>query len=320
MVDLMRMLLDLLTRANSGDKELVAVQGYTFLKELGRGGRGIVSLVRHEATGELVALKIMLPHLAVRPHDRELFLREIENCKALKHPNVVGLRDSGFAQSTLFFTMEYCDGGSVSDLVQRRGGKLPIPEAGPIILQALEGLAYAHSAEVPRVQLADGTVGSGRGLVHRDLKPDNLFLSGSGASLVTKIGDYGFAKAYELAGLSGLTASGTAAGTPEFMPRRQLSKFKYAKPEVDVWAMAASLYYMLTGAFPRDFSRYSDRFSVVEHCDPIPIRQREASIPAKLAEVIDLALSEKPTIHFQTASEFKQALEIALGKTNSPAP
>jgi serine/threonine protein kinase len=87
--------------------------------------------------------------------------------------------------------------------------------------------------------------------------------------------------------------------------------FKYAKPEVDVWAAAASLYHMLTGTYPRDFSD-KDPFVTVLQTDPVPIRQRYGSLPKPLAEVIDLALVDKPKIHFKTAAEFKQALESVV--------
>ncbi len=95
--------------------------------------------------------------------------------------------------------------------------------------------------------------------------------------------------------------------TPVFIPRQQVLEFKYAKPEVDVWAAAASLYYMLTGDLPRDFSG-NDIFLVVLRNDPVPIRDRDPNIPKKLAEVIDLGLVEKPEIYFKSANQFKQAL------------
>jgi serine/threonine protein kinase len=95
------------------------------------------------------------------------------------------------------------------------------------------------------------------------------------------------------------------------MPRQQVINFKYAKPEVDVWAAAASLYNMLTGTYPRDFSD-KDPFVTVLQSDPVPIRQRDSSIPKPLAELIDLALVDNPEIHFKTAAAFKRALESVL--------
>jgi serine/threonine protein kinase len=131
-------------------------------------------------------------------------------------------------------------------------------------------------------------------------------LSNIDGKIIAKVGDYGLAKAFDLAGLSGQTLTGTQAGTPAFMPRQQLLDFKYARPEVDVWAAAACLYNMLTGSFPRDFT--GDPFLAILQNNPVPIRQRDVNIPQALAEVIDLALVEKPEIYFKTAAEFKQAL------------
>jgi serine/threonine-protein kinase len=310
--DPMQLLKLLLEMAKSGDKNLLAIRDYSILKELGRGGMGAVYLARHDQSGEQVALKVMLPQVAVEDRSREMFLRETENTKALKHRHVVELRDSGCSNGTFFFTLEFCDGGSVDKLMEKSGGSLTVAEAGPIILQALEGLEYAHNAELPSVKLADGSIGRGRGLIHRDLKPQNIFLSGSGSSRIAKVADFGLAKAFDTAGLSGQTRTGTAAGTPYFMPRQQVINFKFAKPEVDVWAIAASLYFMLTGAVPRDFQRGKDPWQAVLQTDPVPIRKRRASIPQKLAEVIDQALVDKPKIHFKTAAELKGALERVL--------
>jgi hypothetical protein len=285
---------------------------YSIVRELGRGAMGAVYLARCDQTGEQVALKVMLPQVAADERATAMFLREVENTRALSHPNVVRLLDAGCHQGTFFYTLEYCDSGSVDALMERRGGRLSVDEALFLVLQALKGLEYAHEAEMPYVLLQDGSYGKGRGLVHRDLKPENLFLSGSGAGRLTKIGDYGLAKAFDAAGLSGQTRSGAAAGTPVFMPRQQVINFRFAKPEVDVWAMAATLYCMLTGAVPRDFPRGRDPWQVVLQSDPVPIRHRSPNIPHRLAEVIDHALRDRPEIGYKTASEFRRGLEGAV--------
>jgi eukaryotic-like serine/threonine-protein kinase len=302
----------LLGLAKSGAKELQTIGGYEIVKELGQGGMGAVYLARHESSGDQVALKVMLPKVAANEKSKEMFLREIENTKALKHRNVVQLRDAGFSHGTYFFTLEYCDGGSVDLLMKQRGGPLSMDEAVPIVLQALEGLDYAHHAEIPQVKLANGEYGPGKGLVHRDIKPHNLFLTGSERSPVAKVGDYGLAKAFDLAGLSGLTQSGTRMGTPSFMPRQQVVNFKDSRPEVDVWAMAASLYFMLTGRPPRNFPEGVEWFLAVLESNAVPIRKRKPEIPKKLAEVIDRALVDKPEIGIKSAAELKKALEAAL--------
>jgi hypothetical protein len=305
-------LVRILRRAESGDRDLLAIRGYEVVKELGRGGRGAVFVARHAESGEIVALKVMLPAVAVEKRAKDEFLRETENTRALKHRNVVELRDAGCSQGTFFFTLELCDAGSVDQLMARRGGKVSVDEACWVVLQALDGLVYAHAAEIPKVKLADGSIATGRGLVHRDLKPHNLFMAGSGSQRVVKVGDFGLAKAFDQAGLSGHTLTGTVGGTVMFMPRQQLVNYKYATPEVDVWAMAATLYYMLTGAPPRHFPAGVDPIRVVLDTDAVPIRQRDRSIPQELASVIDSALVDKPQIGVKTAAELKRAIERAL--------
>jgi serine/threonine protein kinase len=305
----------LLEQADAGLEALGAIRGYQLLSEVGRGGVGAVFRVRHSETDEEVALKILLPRVAVDDLARKRFLREADNTRTLKHPHVVQLRDAGCCDGAFFLVLEYCDGGSVDDLIRRRGEPLPVDEALPIILQALDGLDYAHNADIPYIRRPDGSYGPGRGLVHRDIKPHNLFLSGSGRTQVTKVGDYGLAKAFDSAGLSGCTRTGSASGTPLFMPRQQLINFKYARPEVDVWAMAATLYYLLTGTTPRVFPRKTDWCRVVLESPAVPIRERVTSLPPRLAEVIDEALIDRPAIRFQTAAELKQVLEQAAAST-----
>jgi eukaryotic-like serine/threonine-protein kinase len=311
--DPFELLKQLLGRADQGDQSLIAVQGYAVLKELGRGGMGAVYLARHEKTGEQVALKVMLPRVAVEERAKAMFLRETANTRALRHRHVVELRDSGCSWGTFFFTLEFCDGGSVDRLMALRGGKLSVDEAVSIVLQALDGLIYAHQADIRQVKLSDGSTANARGIVHRDLSPNNLFLSGSGSSRIAKVADFGLAKAFDTAGLSGQTSTGMAAGKPYFMPRQQVVNFKFAMPEVDVWAMAASLYQMLTGRFvPRDFPRDQDPWAVVLNTAAVPIRRRDPSIPARLAEVIDYALIDKPEIKVKTAAQFKKMLTEAV--------
>jgi serine/threonine protein kinase len=190
---------------------------------------------------------------------------------------------------------------------------LSAEEALPIIFQTLDALDYAHHAKI-RVKLASGELVEAEGVVHRDVKPSNIFLCASGASCISKLGDFGLAKAFATAGLSGISAHGAIGGSPQFMPQQLLNDFKMATPEVDVWSAAASLYYMLTGQPPREFAgEPPERWLwVLEKRVPIPIRQRNAAVPAALAEVIDYALDDKEGLHFPSAAALKQALESVL--------
>jgi serine/threonine-protein kinase len=297
--------------AQTGTRDLVSIQGYRIERELGRGGMGAVYLATHEPTGQPRALKVMLPQVAANRYMRDLFLREASVTRALNHPHVVRLHDLGCCNGTFFFSMDYCDGGSVADLLKQRHQPLPPAQAVPLILQALDGLAYAHQVPVPEVQLADGRLSSARGLVHRDIKPQNIFLTRVGNQIQARLGDYGLAKAFDLAGLSGLSVTGTTAGTPVFMPRQQLIDFKYARPEVDVWATAATLYYMLTLEFPRHFPAATDPWQVVLQNNAVPILQRNPALPPNLARVIDAALVDNPDIQIKLAVELQTALRAA---------
>jgi pSer/pThr/pTyr-binding forkhead associated (FHA) protein len=303
---------DLAGNAQQGAADLQAIRGYRLLEELGHGGMGAVYLARHEQTGQAAAIKLMLPRVAANAPAVAMFQREVRNTMALDHRHVVRLLDHGYARGAFFLVLEYCEGGSVDQLMAQRGGTLPVDEAVEIALQALEGLEYTHQAPIPFVKQKDGTYAPGIGLVHRDLKPANLFLTGWGSSRLVKLGDYGLAKAFDETGLSGGTRTGETAGTWQFMCRPQVIDCKHAGPEVDVWAVAASLYYMLTGHTPRDFRDDQDPWLAVLENDAVPICKRNPCVPPRLAKVIDTALQEEPRIPFQSADALKDSLEAAI--------
>jgi serine/threonine-protein kinase len=129
-----------------------------------------------------------------------------------------------------------------------------------------------------------------------------------------KIADYGLGKAFEAAGLSGHTRTGQRAGSPWFMPRQQVINFKYCKPDVDVYGMAASLYYMLTGFHPRDFPKGKDPWQVVLQTKPVPVAERGTSIPPKLASFLDKSLDDSKTLCFSTIEEFRKELKAVISK------
>lgn len=276
------------------DSNLGSIDKYTKMKLLGKGAFGAVYLARLDDATErkIVALKTLHPQVAMMPKMKERFLREARNTKMLDHRNIVKFDDYGQINDLFYFTMEYCDRGSVVDLIKKRGGKLEIKEATEIILQILDGLHYAHQ----------------KGLVHRDIKPANIFLTVNKGKIVAKLGDYGLAKAFDMAGLSGISDRGDCMGTPACMPRQQVLDFKCSLPEVDIWAVVATYYYLLTGFFPRNLEDPNNMMVELLTKSAVPIRERDASIPQPLAEVIDLALVDNPELHFKSAFAFKQAL------------
>jgi hypothetical protein len=268
---------------------------YAIERLLGKGGMGAVYLARRLG-GEPsppVALKVMLPRMVVDEGAQEIFIREIEITRALRHPNIVGLLDFGKHQGRFYFALEYCAGGSAEQLRRRLGGRVPLPSTLHIAMGALEGLAAAHEA----------------GFVHRDLKPDNVLLGEDGAA---RLADFGLAKSFQQAGLSGMTATGTVAGTLQFMPREQLTSYRQARPTTDVWSMAATLYYLLTGQYARDFAAHSDPRAVILKGGVVPLRRRDPSIPEDLAAVIDRALDDDPSRRFPTARELVASLRGVL--------
>ena len=290
------------------------MKGYQKVKLLGKGGMGEVWKVRDEDTGKYYALKTMLPAVKADEDAVKLFLREASVAQVLKHKNVVATYRSGSANGVFYILMDLCEGGSVDGLMEKKGGKLPLELATWITLQILSGLDYVHNVDLTaeiRKGLFKGTTDA-HGVVHRDFKPGNIFLSDHSDRPVAMVADFGMAKAFDAAGLSKITKTGTVMGTPVFMPRQQAVDFKYAKPEVDVWAAAASYYNMLTGAFPKNFRPGKNVWQIIVSEPAVPIRDRNTSVPRELAAVIDRALREQPEIGCKSAAVFRKNLVAAL--------
>jgi hypothetical protein len=269
------------------------VGDYEVEKLLGRGGMGAVYLARSRADGRQIALKLMLPRAEVDEAAQEIFLREIEITRALRHQNIVALLDFGKHEGRFFFALEYCPGGNADELIQQQGGPLGLPQVLRLAAGALDGLAAAHAA----------------GFVHRDIKPDNLLLARDGTA---KLADFGLAKSFQQAGLSGMTATGAVAGTFYFMPREQLTNFRKVRPVSDVWSMAATLYYLLTTEYARDFKSRPDPLAVILRGGVVPIRDRDPFLPDDLGDVLDRALLDDPAQRYPDAGKFLGALRGVL--------
>jgi serine/threonine protein kinase len=271
------------------------VPGYEVGRLIGRGGMGAVYLAKRAEDGSTVALKVMLAQADVDEAGREAFQREIEITRSLRHPRIVSLIDHGSTEDTFYFAMEYCAGGSVADLQRKHPGGIPLTLSVRIALEVLEGLAFAHE----------------QGFVHRDLKPENLLLADA-AGAGAKVTDFGLAKSFQQAGLSGMTATGAVAGTLYFMPREQLTHFRLLKPVSDVWSMGATLYHMLTGAYPREFRPGEDPLPVILRGGVVPIRARDPRLPEAVAAVVDRSVVDAMGERYQTAGELRQALSRAM--------
>ena len=296
-------------KQNESNGALQEIEKYRRIKLLGKGGMGEVWLAE-DAAGKQFALKFMLPQTVSKKKGRASFLREAQLMGQLDHKNVIRQYETGEIGDGYYILMEYCKGGSVDKLMRKKGGKLSLGRATNIILQTLDGLIYTHGASI-KAKLGSGEEVYHDGVVHRDFKPHNIFLSDGSETAVAKVADFGLAKAFEASGHTGITATGAFAGTMAFMPRQQYLDYRYAEPQVDVWAAAASYYYMLTGCFPRNFEGMLPHMAVLNN-SAVPIREREPGLPKALAEVIDRALIDNPAIVVKSAMEFKTQIEQAL--------
>lgn len=270
--------------------------GLEVLRELGAGTMGKVFLVKMAPSGTEAVLKTATLKGGLEEDKRgAYFQREMAATKELRHPNIVAFLDGGRFEGNFYFLLEYCAGGSVAALMERRGGRLTPAEAGPLMLQALDGLQFAHS----------------RGIVHRDLKPANLLLTGPESSPILKVADFGLAKNFKLAGMSGVTEAGMAAGSLAYAPREQITNFRFTQPTSDVFSLGASFYAMLAGRGVYDFAGKEPLDAVLEG-RTVPLSARAPDLPAGLCAVIDQAVSVDPAGRHADAAAFRAALLDAL--------
>jgi tRNA A-37 threonylcarbamoyl transferase component Bud32 len=271
------------------------VAGYTLLKLLGVGGAGAVYLARHKAGGTLTALKVILARVPVDEESRARFLTEVARLRTVNHPHCVQLFREGSAGPAFFFVMEYCPGDTVEQLRMRKGGKLEVFEALHLILQALEGLGHLHE----------------QGIMHSGLRPQSLLRTGQAGGVV-KISDFGLARLFEEAGLSGLSVTAASANALHYTAREQLTDFKHAGPGTDVWSMGATLYSLLTGMPAREFRDGEDPIEVVLNSAPVPLRRRRPDVPIRVADAVDRALADAVADRWRSGAEFREALVKAL--------
>ncbi|GIW51116.1 MAG: hypothetical protein KatS3mg081_0471 [Gemmatimonadales bacterium] len=276
-----------------------AVAGrYSLERQLGRGGMGIVYLARDVALDRPVALKLLPPHVAREPSLRDRFIREARTAAKLSHPHIVPVYAVEQTGEFVFFTMAYVPGQTLGQKI-RKDGRLDPGEAARILMEIAWALGYAHS----------------RGVVHRDIKPDNVLLDGeSGRVLVS---DFGIARVVQQ---SGITGRGEILGTAEYMSPEQASG-EPVDGRSDIYSLGVVAFYMLSGRLP--FEGDSPAQLLAQHLTREPPRLTEVSpgIPVHLAQLVDRCLRKSPAERFQSAEELAQHLAAAMEKASGvPAP
>jgi eukaryotic-like serine/threonine-protein kinase len=271
------------------------VPGYEMIKLLGRGGMGCVMLARSEKNGRAVAIKTLLPEVAVTDQAVRRFMREIEVAAALDHPNIVRYLESGTHNGAVYLVTEFVEGKDAARLADSQGGRLPYKEAIDVITQSLDALAYAH----------------GKGYIHRDIKESNILLSGSAPNYTAKLTDFGLAKSFTQSGMSGITMAGDMAGTFAYMPPEQIKDFRNVKPTSDIYAIGMTAYSLLAGDTALDIGPAGDMAATVRAIfegQIVPLRQRAPEVPERVAEVIERALAKDPAHRWQSAAAMRTAL------------
>src|SRR6185503_10195666 len=261
----------------------------------GRGGMGCVMLAREEKTGRAVAIKTLLPECAVSDKAMQRFMREIDVGAALKHPNIVTFLDRGSNNGVVYLVTEFIEGSDAAKLADSRGGSLPTAETISIISQALDALSYAHS----------------QGYIHRDIKDQNILVSGSGPNLIAKLTDFGLAKSFTQSGMSGVTMAGETAGTIAYMPPEQLKNFRDVRPQSDIYALGMTAYSLLTGELALNLARKSsiaETIKAIFDQPTVPLRERAPHVPREVCEIVDRALLKDPAQRWQTAAAMRTAL------------
>jgi serine/threonine-protein kinase len=281
---------------NGNSGEIRRLGQYRILRRLGEGGMGAVYLGYHEAENQYVALKVLPDHLATNQVSLDRFYREAKSGALLNHPNIVRNLAAGQDRATgkHYLVMEYVDGVSALDLLNRQG-RLKVGDAVHIILDVARALEHAHS----------------RNIVHRDIKPDNILMTQSG---VAKLSDLGLAKRTDEA--SHLTAARQGFGTPYYMPYEQAINAKYADGRSDIYALGATLYQLTTGELPFPGSNHLEIVEKKNVGTYLPASAHEPDVPVALDAILARMLARDPADRYQTASE----LIVDLERSNLAAP
>ncbi len=292
---------------NQADKALAArlVQAlgsaYTVEGEIGRGGMGVVYNARDERLKRRVAVKVLPPELAFREEIRLRFLREAETAARLSHPHIVPIHSVGEGPDGLvYFVMAYVDGESLGAKLKRRG-RLPPDEARRIMLETADALGAAHAL----------------GIIHRDVKPDNILLEGSRGRVV--VTDFGIAKALSSStGSATLTATGVAIGTPHYMSPEQAAGDREIDGRSDIYSLGVVAYQTLAGELPFQAPTVPGiLMKQITERAPL-VTDKRPDVPEDLAACVMRSLEKEPDDRWPTADALRRALEARSATMYQP--
>jgi uncharacterized protein YkwD/tRNA A-37 threonylcarbamoyl transferase component Bud32 len=277
--------------------ELAGNPHYEILGALGGGGMGLVYKARHRLSGRLEVLKVMNKDQMGRPESRQRFLQEIQSAARLDHPNVVKMYTALALGELMVLAMEYVEGENLAALVRSRG-PLPVVNAVNYVQQAAIGLQHAFE----------------KGMVHRDVKPQNLILAHEGKRPVVKVLDFGLAKAMRESEQSGrrLTKVGETMGTPEFIAPEQTHDAARADIRADIYSLGCTLYYLLAGQPPFTVKDPAALLRAHQATEAPPLNLVRAEVSPALAAVVRKMMAKSPAQRYQTPAEVVQALTAAV--------
>ncbi|HZS58389.1 MAG TPA: protein kinase [Gemmatimonadaceae bacterium] len=277
----------------------VLAPGYAVEAEIGRGGMGIVYRAKDTRLKRTVAIKLLPPELAYRDEIRSRFLREAEMAAQLSHPNIVPIYSVDEKDGCVYFIMAYVDGETLAQRLTTHG-RLGIVEARALLRQVADALAYAHA----------------RGVIHRDIKPDNIMLAREdGRAMVT---DFGIARAADDTTGTRLTATGVAIGTPAYMSPEQCTGERAVDGRSDLYSLGVVTYAALVGTPP--FAGSNTAALLVKHLTETPrsIREVRPDVPDDLVAIINRLLQKNPADRFQDATSLVKALDFPDSLPKSP--
>ncbi|MDC3960217.1 serine/threonine-protein kinase [Polyangium jinanense] len=265
---------------------------YVVESVLGQGGMGIVLQARHQRTEQAVAIKLLRPDARVLPDVTARFEREARAAARIQGPHVVRVYDvDNLPDGSPMMVMELLQGWDLGQELAIRG-PLPYPEAVGYVLAACEALSQAHRM----------------GVVHRDIKPGNLFLCQEGQRRIVKVLDFGISKVLDKRDNAAQTATTAAFGTPQYMSPEQVRSAKNVDGRADIWSLGVVLYELLGGRGPFDEVSATAALAAIIADDPRPLREVRPDLPQKLADVVMKALEKRADERWPDIDTFMAAL------------